>query len=452
MATDPTQSITTERHETALVTRVRGKLARLAALPPSIEVPYLTVTLDWRPAGESPAREAPDDVRRSEERSDQEDSVSRRPARLVFEQAINDLRAEHGPRGPVYDSIDADGERIREFIAAELDPAAQGVVIVACSANDVFETIALAVPVSTSVALGPVSKLAEVVRVVADNPPYAVLLADQKDVTLSVIRYGQRARSVNLEGSGYPRHQQQGGWSQRRYQARAGERIEAFAKDVAEETQRTLDDLEIDMLIVAGDEVIVPVLNDAFHQTVRDRIIDTIRLDIRATEQEILDASLPIVEKAKREREKELVAQLEDQVGAGAKGVAGGEGTLEALQAGQVQTLIVADTYEETGWADFTLPLYGIGHVPEEHPAGGDVSALVPVAIQEEFIRLALQQDAGIEIIHSAVPVSEEEQEHVPDAGTPLPISEAAERLKNALGGVGAILRFTLDPAPSESV
>jgi hypothetical protein len=451
MATDPTQRISSERFETPLATSIRGTLGRLAALPPSIEVPYLTVTLDWRPAGESPGRDDPDDIRRSEERSDEEESVSRRPGRLQFEQAINDLRAEHGPRGPIFDSISADGDRIREYIAADLDPAAQGLVVVACSAQNVFEAIPLAVPVSTKVSLAPVPKIGEIARVVDTFPAYAVLLADQKDATLSVIRYGQRTRSVELEGSEYPRHQQQGGWSQRRYQARADERIEAFARDVADETRNVLDRFGIRMLVVAGDEVITSPLNDAFHQTVKDRIVAAIPMDIRATQQEMLDATMPLVEQAEREREAELVQQLSDAVGAGGKGAAGGEATLEALQAGQVQTLVIADTYEEPGWADFSMPLYGIGHVPREHPAGGDVSAIVPISVEEEFIRLALQQDAEVEIIHSPVPVSQEEQTDVPDAGQPLPITEAAAAL-NELGGVGAILRFTLDPAPPESV
>jgi hypothetical protein len=180
-------------------------------------VPYLTVSLDWRPAGESPAREAPDDVRRSEERSEQEESVSRRPGRLVFERQIPEIIAEYGPRGEIFASLSADAERIREYIAADVDPSAQGVVIVACSARDVFEPLALGVPVPTNISLGPTPVLHEVARVIDDNPTYAVLLADQKDAVLSFIRYAQTTRSVEMEASGFPRHQQQGGWSQRRY-------------------------------------------------------------------------------------------------------------------------------------------------------------------------------------------------------------------------------------------
>jgi peptide subunit release factor 1 (eRF1) len=451
MATDPTQQIVTQRHDSALVTRARGALAKLAALPPSTDVPYLTVSLDCRPAGEDPARETEDDVRRSEEPTGTEESASRRPARVVFEQQMADLIAEQGPRGPVFDNLSADGERIRQYLATELDPAAQGVVIVACGAHDVFEPLAFALPVPTRISIGPVPVLHDVARVIDDHPTYAVLLADQKDARLTFVRYGQASRTVSLEASGYPRHQQQGGWSQRRYQARADERIEAFARDVAEETRKALDALNVRMLIVGGNEVMLSALDDAFHETVKERIVKMMPLDIRSSESEVIDATLPIAQEAERDREAGLVTTLRDAVGAGGKGAAGGEGTLEALQAGQVQALVMTDTYSEPGWADYSLPLFGVGHPPKEHPGGGDVAAIQPVVLEEEFIRLALQQDADLEIIHSGVPVSDDEQANIPEANSPLPVTDAAAGLQE-LGGVGAILRFTLDPAPPESI
>jgi peptide subunit release factor 1 (eRF1) len=315
----------------------------------------------------------------------------------------------------------------------------------------VFESLALGVPVPTNISLGPTPALYEVARVIDDNPTYAVLLADQKDAVLSFIRYAQTTRSVEMEATGFPRHQQQGGWSQRRYQARADERIDAFARDVANETRKALDALQVRMLIVAGNEVMTSALDDAFHESVKERIIDRINLDIRSGEQEVIDATLPIAERAERDREAATVARLRDAVGAGGKGAGGAVETLDALQAGQVQVLVMADTFSEAGWADYTMPGYGVGHIPGEHPAGGEPSAMVPIALEKEFIRLALQTDAEIEIIHSDVPVSAQEETNIPDANRPLPVSETAEVMAE-FGGVGAVLRFTLDEAPPETI
>jgi hypothetical protein len=82
--------------------------------------------------------------------------------------------------------------------------------------------------------------------------------------------------------------------------------------------------------------------------------------------------------------------------------------------------------------------------VPREHPAAGDTANIIPVALADIAIRLALQTGAGIELVGTAVPVSADEQAHIPDADDPTPRSEAARAL-DVMGGIGAVLRFALD-------
>jgi hypothetical protein len=59
MATDPIRRIRERGHEIPLTFGVRDALSRLAHLPPSLDVPYLTVSLDWTPEGTDPGREPP---------------------------------------------------------------------------------------------------------------------------------------------------------------------------------------------------------------------------------------------------------------------------------------------------------------------------------------------------------------------------------------------------------
>jgi hypothetical protein len=107
-------------------------------------------------------------------------------------------------------------------------------------------------------------------------------------------------------------------------------------------------------------------------------------------------------------------------------------------------TLVMNDDFSQPGWADYTLPLYGVGSPPGEHPAGGDVANLVPTTVEDEVVRLALQIGAEVQLVRSAVPVGVEEQEQIPNADDPTPRSEAARAL-DELGGIGAILRYALD-------
>jgi peptide subunit release factor 1 (eRF1) len=180
------------------------------------------------------------------------------------------------------------------------------------------------------------------------------------------------------------------------------------------------------------------------HQSVRDQVIGTIPLDIRASEAEIIEATLPVAERAERERETELIDRIENGAGPGGGAVRGPDEILTALQTGQVMTLAMNEDFTAPGWADYSFPMYGVGAPPAAHPGGGHSANMVPVALEQEVIRLALQTGAESEIVKSAVPNSVlEDAEQLPDASAPVPRTEAARRL-DALGGVGALLRYTL--------
>jgi len=450
MATDPTRSIRRRRSTSPFEIGAGDMVERIRSLPPSLSIPYLTVMVDWRVQGDSPGRAAPVEVKRSQNRSGQEEGIRWRPAIEILEREIEDIVERHGPHGEAYESLKQDKKAVFDFLENELDPAAHGAIIVSSSANGVFEATGFAMPVETATHVGLTPWIVELVRLVEDNPTYAVLHADQHEARLLYLVKGSSGKSVTLTSSDYPRHQETGGWSQARLQRRADERVEAFASDVAEETRKSLERTGVESLIIAGGEVMTTALDHELHEAVKERIIATIPLENTATDDEIIEATQDIADRAERKREAELVSNVRDQVGSDARGAAGPADTLKALQIGQVQDLAIVDTFEGSGWADFEMNLFGVGDIPDEHPAGGDVSSLVKVDLPNEMLRLALSQDAEIDIIHSDVPA--ETDEPVRESKDGLPITEAAALL-NEIGGVGAVLRFALDEtAQPESV
>lgn len=450
MATDPTRSIQSQRLASPFEMRAENLLDRVRELPPSTDVPYLTVTVDWSVEGSSPGRAAPVEVKRSQDRSGQEEGIRWRPAVEVLEREIEDIIQRYGPHGDAFESLKQDKDAITDFLQNELDPAAQGAVIVSNSAKNVFEATGFAIPLPTATYVSPTPRLTELVRVWEDHPPYAVLHADQHDARLVYLAKGLSRKIVTLSSSDYPRHQDTGGWSQARLQRRADERVEAFARDVAEATRVSLTRTGVETLIVAGNEVMTTALDHEFEEVVKERVIATIPLEKTATDDDIMEATQGIAEREERRQEAALVKNIRDQIGSDARGVGGPEQTLDALQRGQVSNLAVVDTFEGTGWADFGMNVYGVGGIPAEHPAGGDAKAMVRVDLPNEMFRLALSSDAGIDVIHSDVP--ETTDEGVRESEDGMPITEAAASL-NEIGGVGAVLRYTLDEtAPSQSV
>jgi peptide subunit release factor 1 (eRF1) len=197
------------------------------------------------------------------------------------------------------------------------------------------------------------------------------------------------------------------------------------------------------MLIIAGDEVITSALDDALHETVKERIIATIRLDNTSTEQQVIDATQPLVRQEERDREREAVEELQNRIGADAEAVSGAERTLATLQGGRVESLIMVDDLALEGWADFAMGVYGTGQPPAEHPAGGDVADIVPVDLDEELVRLAFLGGADVQIVKTASPDRAADSDSIPVDSASASRSEPAMAL-DTLGGVGAILRYSI--------
>lgn len=429
-AIDPIRSVSRDVHDVTFTVKLTRELHRLAALPPSTEAPYVTVSLDFEPDGTSP---------------------NRRPAIEQVERELDTITPPDSDRSVAGESLRADRERILATLAELADSGAAGIVIVANDANDVYEVVPLGLAVPTEVTMGPVPSLMALARFAEDNSLYAVLLFDQQEAHLTTIAQGRRRRSLRVRGNDYPRKQQAGGLSQRRFQSRADERIEHFVRGVAEETQKELEARQIGSLVLAGDEQIVAAMRKELHQTVLDLVVDDVRLDIRASDEDIVEATAPIVEQTERHREMQAVEDVRDGIGQGSKAVGGSIDVLRALEAGQAMKLVLNDDYTESGWADYGMLTFGIGDIPKEHPAGGNVADIVPVELEQELVRMALQTGAEVEVVLSDVPISDEEQTQIRDPEeSAFPRAEAAMAL-DALGGIGATLRFAIGDGDSDS-
>ena len=379
MATDPVEQILTSEIDSGFSTDLNKSLRELARLEPSATIPYLSVYLDWRPDGERPQQ---------------------RSGLTVFNNRAEKLIESYPEGSEARSSLAADVQKVRALIATSVDPSVHGLIVIANSALDVFESFVLAIPVENDVSVGPTPRLLQMVRVVEDFPRYAVLVADQKDAMLTVINRAARIARVEVHGDDDANHHAQGGWSQRRFQTRNEERRAHFARAIAEETRRAIADGNIELLVVAAGDVMASALRAEFHESVSKRIIGNIHLDIRASYDEIRDATMPLVEQAEKERELQTVTTLLDQAGSNNRGVVGKQETLDALLRGQVMTTVMSSDFSAPGWADYGMNIYGVGETPEEHPAGGDLSELHAVDLAEEFVRLTVVTDAEGEIVH----------------------------------------------------
>jgi peptide chain release factor subunit 1 len=351
---------------------VHQALRSLAELEPG-ELPVLSVYLDMRPhaTGENPAVRA---------------------GMVILRNRLRDIEKTYLPRGPELDSIRADAERIDRYLAHEYDVVADGLALFACAGRGLFESVEAGVPFDDQVTVASQPDLFQLARLVDEHETAVVAVVDSNTSRLFAVRRGV-LREVG--GSDQPpkyfrTRPMMGGLNQASFQRHnAGLRAQ-FARETAAELARLVDAERASRVVLAGDEVAIPLLQEALSQRVAALVKDVIRLDIRAPLDTVADEVEQVLAAAELEDGKTTADQLLGAVRAGGLGVAGLEETRAALEHGQVDELVL------------------------------DPSAGLEETVRSELVRLAQLTAATVEVV------------------------EGHEGLRR-LGGVGALLRYRHD-------
>jgi peptide chain release factor subunit 1 len=249
-------------------------------------------------------------------------------------------RLDTYPAGPERQSLDRDGERIRAYLAG-IEPSVEGLALFACAGADLFEAVPLAAPVGEHrLFISSDPHLYPLARLIDEYPRYAVLVADTHSARLFVVAANAIERTAQVESPKTKRHKV-GGWSQARFQRHVDHFREQHAKEVVDVLTRIVRDEQIPSIVIAGDEVIVPLLKGQLPRDLHERLVDVVRLDIRAPEHVILQRSLEVIQQQDVQSDRERIEALFDAFRSGGLGVVGMEATQRALERGQVEELVL---------------------------------------------------------------------------------------------------------------
>ena len=328
-------------------------------------------------------------------------------------------RAQTYPlRSPERVSFDRDAERITAYLADELRPSANGLAIFACAgANDFFVPVELDAPIAEHrLYVYHQPHLYPLARLNDQYPRYAALLVDTNSARLFVFGIGERQRKERVQNPNVSRTSV-GGWSQARYQRHIRNHHLHHAKEVADVLERVVHEEDIQQVIIAGDEVIIPTLLRQFPQHLADRVIDIIRLDMTTPEYEVLETTLAVLREQDAQDDAAKVERLLDAYRADGLGVIGAHDTLLALANGQVDEVLVSAALEEIHDSVEDVGAALAPGAPLDDPSGDTATRTVKVA--DELVTQARQTGATVTFIED-------------------------ESLLADVGGVGALLRYRL--------
>jgi peptide subunit release factor 1 (eRF1) len=252
------------------------------------------------------------------------------------------------PSSPERHSFDRDVERIVSYATDRIDPTANGVAIFACwAAEEFFEAIQLTAPVSDNrVYAYNQPHLYHLALLDEQYPRYAAVLTDTNTARIFVFGLGQAIAAEQVKGNKVHRVKV-GGWSQARYQRRVGNAHHEHAKEVIERLAQIVHEDKISHIILAGDQVVIPLLQEQLPQEMVP-MVQVMKLDLHSSDQDVLTATLAKLQEQEAGTAAEKVDRLMQQYRARGLAVVGLQETLEALAKGQVEELLISGAIEET--------------------------------------------------------------------------------------------------------
>ncbi|MCA1590108.1 MAG: hypothetical protein LC730_03365 [Acidobacteria bacterium] len=314
------------------------------------------------------------------------------------------------------ESYKADVEKIENFVE-KLDPSSKGVAIFASSGSDgFFETYQFALPFEENAFdVGERPRVYPIVRLISQNPTFAVAAADTNKADIYVFKRGHTLDVQNIQHE-VTNRSDVGAWSQARYQRHIDNFHQQHAKEIADELEKLMLNEKISRFFLAGDgAVIIPMLKNELSKELTEKVIDTININVDTPEHEVLEIAHGRLREKDVEQDREKVDNLMEQNYDEGLGVVGVEKTLTALLNGQVQELYLNAALDE-----ITYNRNDIRQVLKDYEPGEEGELPNPAeraAVIDEILLRAASTAEEIRFI---------EDEH----------------LLKSVGGIGALLRY----------
>jgi peptide subunit release factor 1 (eRF1) len=303
------------------------------------------------------------------------------------EDFLSEARAEH-------EHISRDVDQVLNYLQQN-KPTSQAIAFFCCSGNPaLFEAVPLEAPlgghrlyIDREPHVFPLERLAD------QYASYAALLVNTNEARLYVFSAGAAERQITVRNKKGKRVSA-GGWSQARYQRRVENLHTRHMKEVSEAVENLVREEAIARILVAGDDVALPLLREHLSPQTRELLTEVSGVDMKTADPQVFRVTLEAFREADQESDEQRVDALLNAYRARGLATVGVAGVRAALERGQVDRLIVP-AIPSTAAADRASDEVDRAGAKEER---GDVDEKTI----EELVTMARRTDAEITFIEDA--------------------------------------------------
>jgi peptide subunit release factor 1 (eRF1) len=306
--------------------------------------------------------------------------------------------------------------RLEEWLDSSYDEAKKGVAFFTSLDGEWTEGHNLSVPLPNRLSLGGQPIVSPLVEIVERYHHHGVIVVDREHLRLLSLFLDQTLHEKAVETEPYPvaHDVKRGGFSAKDFQSRKEEETRHFFKEFASEVQDFVRRHQPEDLTILGTTENVKKFREFLPAAIDEMVIHTARIEIDATSAEIREKLAPVFASQLDQEEAQAVDLLRDRVKESHMAVAGLDNTLEQLQEGKLEVLVIGRGLSQRGGrctkCQFVLARTG-GECPY---CGGQIEDSLDLG--EEIVRIAEDKSVSIDFVEGTT---------VED-----------------LGGVGGLLRF----------
>ncbi len=295
--------------------------------------------------------------------------------------------------------------QIESYMENDLEPGTRGVAIFSCPTDDVFIPLQLPVTVRPELTIGARPHLRQLAAIRRRHPRVVLAMIDAKSARLFTLEFGKIFSALDLTDPEMPRRHDQGGWSQANMQRHVQDHIDRHHKEVAEIVARMSDKNQFEYIILSGQERNLANFRTQLPKKVGERVIASLRLDIRSSEEEALAACRTIIEERRGLELRERLAALEEATRSAGRGAIGVGAVVDAVNQRRLARLFVMENASARGWRCSSCGTLGES-IPVGCPICGE--AVATVELVEEFIAAAHRADAEVDFVTEGSTLLEE--------------------------------------------
>ncbi len=292
--------------------------------------------------------------------------------------------------------------KIEEFLAADLTAEAKGAAIFSRGGESpFFQAHQFRLPLPTQLSVDSVPHIYELVLLKDTYHRYVVLISTESHARIVEVNVGNVTKELWTERPEL-RQRVGRGWTKEQYQNHRRDRTQKFIKEKIEVLDRLFAHGAHTHLLLAGNPRVIGLVRDSLPRRIKDKLVDSLPVCGNASTGDVVRATLSAFAEHEEGESMETAGLLLGELRKGGLAVAGTEATLKALAQGQVDILVLSDSYAaQAGWKCRGCEMVGVSAAPKACPQCGE-GAIMPLNLKEHMTSAAERLGVIVEIVRNS--------------------------------------------------